>query len=86
MENNNDKLQEQQAPLKNHDNAFVQVGKDGEPVIPQKDEKKDDWLKAYRLLLPFSTAQDTLGILQFSQFKNCMIPADISLDTGYFRW
>jgi hypothetical protein len=41
MENNNDKLQEQEAPLKNHDDAFVQVGKDGEPVIPQTDEKKD---------------------------------------------
>ena len=42
MENNNDKLKEQEAPLKNHDKAFVQVGKDGEPVMPQTDEKKDD--------------------------------------------
>jgi hypothetical protein len=42
MENNEKQLQEQQAPLKNHDDAFVQVGKNGEPVIPQKtDEEKD---------------------------------------------
>jgi hypothetical protein len=40
MENNENKLQEQQAPLKNSDNAFVQVGHNGEPVIPQTDEKK----------------------------------------------
>ena len=44
MENNDKNLQEQQAPLKNTDNAFVQVGKDGEPVIPQsaEDKKSDD--------------------------------------------
>jgi hypothetical protein len=46
MENNNKnndhKLQEQQAPLKNHDDAFVQVGKDGEPVFPQQDQTKED--------------------------------------------
>lgn len=35
MENNEKLLQEQEAPLKNHDDAFVQVGKNGEPVIPQ---------------------------------------------------
>jgi hypothetical protein len=39
MENEN-KLQEQEAPLKNNDNAFVQVGKDGKPVMPQNDEMK----------------------------------------------
>ena len=39
MENEN-KLQEQEAPLKNNDNAFMQVGKDGKPVMPQTDEMK----------------------------------------------
>lgn len=43
-----ERLQEQTAPLKNTDHAFVQVGKDGEPVIPehtrkpQQEEKQDD--------------------------------------------
>jgi hypothetical protein len=41
MENNDNKLQEQQAPLKNHDDAFVQVGKNGEPVIPQEEVEKE---------------------------------------------
>jgi hypothetical protein len=45
MENNNQQLnlKEQQAPLKNHDDAFVQVGKNGEPVIPENtgEEKSD---------------------------------------------
>ena len=45
MENNDNKLQEQQAPLKNSDNAFVQVGHNGEPVRPQTDEKKDERLE-----------------------------------------
>ena len=40
MENNDKTLHEQQAPLKNTDDAFVQVGKDGEPVIPQTAEDK----------------------------------------------
>ena len=31
-----DRLEEQQAPLKNTDHAFVQVGRDGEPVIPER--------------------------------------------------
>ncbi|WP_207496668.1 hypothetical protein [Aridibaculum aurantiacum] len=36
MENNNEnKFPEQKAPEKNHDNAFVQVGEDGSPVIPE---------------------------------------------------
>jgi len=30
------KYPEQQAPEKNTDNAFVQVGEDGSPVIPDK--------------------------------------------------
>jgi hypothetical protein len=41
MEKNENQLQEQQAPLKNHDDAFVQVGKNGEPVIPKTTEEKD---------------------------------------------
>lgn len=41
MENNDKQLQEQQAPLKNSDNAFVQVGKNGEPVIPQTTGKEE---------------------------------------------
>lgn len=33
---------QQEAPIKNTDNAFVQVGKDGHPVIPKTaDEKKE---------------------------------------------
>ena len=41
MENEN-KFPEQEAPEKNTDKAFVQVGKDGEPVIPSTDETKTD--------------------------------------------
>lgn len=37
---NKDKLQEQAAPLKNNDDAFVQVGENGEPVIPEVNEKE----------------------------------------------
>ena len=37
MENKDSRFPEQQAPDKNTDNAFVQVGKDGHPVIPGKD-------------------------------------------------
>ena len=41
MDTNEKKLQEQDAPVKNTDHAFVQVGSDGQPVIPQttNDEK-----------------------------------------------
>ncbi|HEV7331625.1 MAG TPA: hypothetical protein VGN63_11345 [Flavisolibacter sp.] len=46
MENDKKILEEQQAPLKNHDHAFVQVGKDGQPVIPQTSEKKEDELNS----------------------------------------
>lgn len=44
MEKDEKTLQEQQAPLKNTDDAFVQVGRDGEPVIPQTttDKKSND--------------------------------------------
>jgi hypothetical protein len=34
MSNNTEKFPQQDAPEKNTDNAFVQVGKDGQPVIP----------------------------------------------------
>lgn len=37
-----DKLHEQEAPSKNTDKAFVQVGKDGEPVVPKVDNKEDN--------------------------------------------
>ena len=37
--NKQDKLHNQEAPSKNTDKAFVQVGKDGEPVIPKTEKK-----------------------------------------------
>jgi hypothetical protein len=44
-----DRLTEQQAPLKNTDHAFVQVGRDGGPVVPQRanieDEREKDDLR-----------------------------------------
>lgn len=36
------KFPEQKAPEKNTDNAFVQVGPDGSPVLRSTDEKKTD--------------------------------------------
>jgi hypothetical protein len=47
MENNNRKFEEQDHPLKNTDKAFVQVGKNGEPVVPQQteDKQKNDSIK-----------------------------------------
>ena len=41
MNNDENKLQEQKAPVKNTDNAFVQVGEDGAPKIPD-DAKIDE--------------------------------------------
>ena len=41
MDKKERQFEEQDHPLKNTDQAFVQVGKDGEPVFP-KEEKKDD--------------------------------------------
>lgn len=41
MDKNEKKFEEQDHPLKNTDNAFVKVGKDGSPEFPT-DEKKDD--------------------------------------------
>lgn len=39
-EKKKDTLQEQKAPLKNDDNAYVQVGKNGEPVFPEPPEEQ----------------------------------------------
>jgi hypothetical protein len=36
---NNDRFQEQEAPLKNTDKAFVQVSRDGSPHMPQSGEE-----------------------------------------------
>ena len=38
----NKKFPEQEAPVKNTDNAFVQVGEDGQPVIPSGTDLKTD--------------------------------------------
>ena len=40
MDKNEKQLQEQDAPLKNTDNAFVQVSKDGTPSMPQTNTEK----------------------------------------------
>jgi hypothetical protein len=44
MDTKNQKFEEQDHPLKNTDHAFVQVGKDGEPVFPKQspDDSKDE--------------------------------------------
>jgi hypothetical protein len=42
MEKDKKILEEQPAPLKNSDQAFVQVGRDGHPVFPQTGEEKKD--------------------------------------------
>jgi hypothetical protein len=36
------KFPEQEAPAKNTDNAFIQVGEDGSPVVPSTEDKKAD--------------------------------------------
>ena len=36
------KFEQQEAPIKNTDNAFVKVGKDGAPVVPNVQKEKDD--------------------------------------------
>ena len=41
MNNKERKWEEQDHPLKNTDHAFVQVGKHGEPVIPETAEEKN---------------------------------------------
>ena len=47
MDTNEKKFQEQVAPEKNTDHAFVQVGSDGQPVMPQttNGEKKEQHAK-----------------------------------------
>lgn len=42
MEKREKILEEQAAPLKNSDQAFVKVGKDGHPVIPETKESKEE--------------------------------------------
>ena len=44
MDTKDKKFEEQDHPLKNTDHAFVQVGKDGGPVIPKQadDKQKED--------------------------------------------
>lgn len=39
---NDKKFPEQEAPDKNTDNAFVQVGENGAPVVPSDTDKKTD--------------------------------------------
>ncbi len=40
MNTNEEKFPAQDAPIKNTDHAFVQVGKDGQPVIPNWNDGK----------------------------------------------
>jgi hypothetical protein len=40
MEKNNDRFQEQEAPRKNTDNAFVKVGEDGKPEMPAAENEQ----------------------------------------------
>ena len=42
MNNTDTKLKEQEAPLKNTDNAFVKVNKDGSPGIETTDASNTD--------------------------------------------
>jgi hypothetical protein len=41
MDSKETKLHEQDAPLKNTDDAFVQVGEDGLPIIPKQEDEKE---------------------------------------------
>lgn len=41
MNTNGNKFEQQDHPLKNTDRAFVQVGRDGEPVIPDVSKQTD---------------------------------------------
>lgn len=40
MQQENNSFKEQEAPQKNTDNAFVQVGEDGSPVMPSVDKEQ----------------------------------------------
>jgi hypothetical protein len=40
MHNEKEKLEEQDHPLKNTDKAYVQVGKNGEPVMPERAQEE----------------------------------------------
>lgn len=52
MENKEEKLQEQEAPLKNTDQAFVQVGHNGEPVVPETEEESSRETKSQKPAAP----------------------------------
>jgi len=39
---NESKFPEQKAPEKNDDNAYVQVGENGEPLMPSSEKKQTD--------------------------------------------
>ena len=41
MDEKKQRFDEQDHPLKNTDNAFVQVGGNGEPVVPHSPEQQD---------------------------------------------
>ncbi|GAA4747873.1 hypothetical protein [Flavisolibacter ginsenosidimutans] len=41
MDNDKGKFEQQDHPLKNTDKAFVQVGKNGEPVMPEHTEESN---------------------------------------------
>ena len=49
MDTKEKKFEEQDHPLKNTDQAFVQVGKDGEPVFPkQTNDNREEQSKSDR--------------------------------------
>ena len=41
MERNDERFPQQEAPLKNTDQAFVRVGDDGQPQMPKESEKTE---------------------------------------------
>jgi hypothetical protein len=49
MDKEQEQLQEQDAPLKNTDHAYVKVSEDGSPEMPDKGEEKDKNTEASRV-------------------------------------
>ena len=45
MDKNENKLKEQDAPLKNTDGAFVKVNNDGSPGMPQSTENNEERMR-----------------------------------------
>lgn len=41
MDKDQEQFQEQDAPLKNTDHAYVKVSEDGSPMMPDKGQEKD---------------------------------------------